>query len=67
MKRLVLGATAMLLVLTGSANRPVHACPIGYNPGTCNTAQCHSACQAEGLTGGTCWYHACTVSCTCLN
>jgi len=68
MKRLGLGSAAILLVLAALTSRPVHACLIGSPPPPlCNTALCQSVCASQGLSGGTCWYHACTVSCTCLN
>ncbi len=66
MKRLVLGGAAMLLVLATIVTRPVNACPIGYDPGSCNAAQCRTLCQAQG-GGGTCVYQPCHVSCVCLS
>lgn len=66
MKRMLLGVTALLLV-SGAlvTSRPAHACPIGYDPGFCNQAQCHSSCAAQGGTNGNCQLISCHFQCTC--
>jgi len=65
MKRILLVVAAVLLASGALIDRPVHACPIGYNPGTCNSSQCHDSCVAQGGSGGTCVFAACKVTCNC--
>jgi hypothetical protein len=64
MRRVVLGAVAVLLTWGAFATQPTAACPV---MDFCDDAACNSACVAQGYIAGACIGRPCTTKvCGCL-